>query len=188
VRSGAASPVYNYIYGIRLDGQGPGSSVYHNDIRGCYFGIRVHDGDQAVVSRNTVDVKHTGIFVDLQTATGMDGNRVEDNDIKTEASHCIHIKNAATTNTLVRNNSMSTGANVYRIADTATGTVIYGNEFGHASAQPIGRAVRRNRPEQRSDRVELHGVDCDEYGRAGGFRAIRRHLSAGRRGKGASEF
>jgi nitrous oxidase accessory protein NosD len=142
VRSGAASPVYNYIYGIRLDGQGPGSSVYHNDIRGCYFGIRVHDGDQAVVSRNTVDVKHTGIFVDLQTATGMDGNRVEDNDIKTEASHCIHIKNAATTNTLVRNNRMKTTASVYRIADTATGTVIYGNEFGHASAQPIGRAVR----------------------------------------------
>jgi parallel beta-helix repeat protein len=142
IRSAAASPVYNYIYGIRLDGQGQGSDVYHNDIRGCYFGIRLHDSDQAVVSRNTVDVKHTGIFVDLQTAPGMDGNRIEGNDIETEVSHCIHIKNAATTNTLVRNNSMSTGANVYRIADTATGTVMYGNEFGHASVQPSGRAVR----------------------------------------------
>ncbi|MDF2658831.1 MAG: hypothetical protein K0Q94_1622 [Paenibacillus sp.] len=142
IRSGPTSPVYNYIYGIRLDGQGPGSSVHLNDIRGCYYGIRIHDGDEVVVSRNTVDVKVTGIFVDLQTATGMDGNRIEDNDVRTEDSHCIHIKNTATIRTLVRNNKMETTANVYRIADTATGTVLYGNEFGHASSLPAGRAVR----------------------------------------------
>lgn len=142
VNSGAASPVYSYIYGIRIRGQGAGTKVYQNHINGCYFGIRVHDGNDAVISQNTIHAKNTGIFVELQTAVSMDGNCLEENDIHTKDSFCIHVKNPGTTNTVVRKNKMKTDANVYRTADTGTATVMYGNEIGYASSMPAGRATQ----------------------------------------------
>lgn len=142
IRSAPTSPVYNYIYGIRLYGQGPGSSVCRNDIRGSYFGIRIHDSDQVVVSGNQVDVNHTGIFVAFQTRGDVAGNRIEGNDIMTAVANCVQISHAGTNDTLVRDNKVRTSGSGYRLSDAATGTVMYGNEIGHASSLPSGQAVR----------------------------------------------
>jgi parallel beta-helix repeat protein len=135
--------------GIRIEGFEDTCKVYDNHITNYQYGIRLIDSNKARIYKNILNSPNNGIWVELQNDTVSDSNIVEENEIYTPSggSHCIYLNNSnvanTMSNTVIRKNKVSTGSGSYRINKiNDTGTIMYMNEVGYASAIPTGRATQ----------------------------------------------